>query len=130
VGYLMYRSSDVTLKSHVATLGEIKTVGGRTRTVEQAVNFANVRDATLTYPIASNFIYTWVGNLNPGAISQDGDTRLVLPAVGTGRAIVQYTTAFTEFRLTNIPSSVAVLGEEDERTEFAALIVAIGEVPD
>lgn len=114
VGYLMYRSSGLTIKRHVGSSGSIGPQGSGTRVItDEPLTFSNSDSATLRYPVSTGFSLSWIGNRydadgNIAAISHTlQDQNIVkLSVPGYGLALVTYTAAFDAFRLASVPTSV------------------------
>ena len=103
--YLTYAGPGVSIVQQIATAGGIASVGGGNRQVTETVTWANVRDASVSYPVAGGLSIAWCGR-NPGKAALSGSKTLRLPDAGVGVAKVTYTTAYHAWRLSGVPTSI------------------------
>ena len=105
VYYLTYAGQNVSIAQQIATAGGIASVGGGNRQVTETVTWANVRDASVSYPVSGGLSVAWQGR-NPGKASLSGDKTLRLPSAGVGVAEVTYSTTYQAWRLSGVPTSI------------------------
>lgn len=125
VYFLRYIGSLVTLITQKSNVGTISGAGSGTRQITDLVTLNATRETTLRYPVASGFSASWVGqrydaNGAPKTISYSlvGDVVQFSEPV-YGALEVTYTTAFSAFKLSNVPLDIT-----------QAFIFALGQIPD
>ena len=114
VGYLLYKSSGLIIKRHVASSGSIGPRGSETRLIEdEPLTFSNSDSATLRYPVSNALSLSWIGGRfdadgNSAAISHTllNQNTIKLSEPAYGMALVSYVTAFDVFRLASVPDDV------------------------
>ena len=127
VGFLVYKSDNVTLSAPVASAGSVSM--GRTVNVEQEADltFANNHEARLRVAPQGGFLETkWIGN-NLGSISINGQKATVskssIESQKVGVAKVKYVAQATTGTIT---APVEVNGE----TSFSIVVLIVGTITD
>ena len=105
VGYLLYQSAGVTVTDHVVTAGGYSSQGAGRRAVEEVLQFADAKEASLRYPAAGAVELTWIGRAG-GSPSLRGEQTVVLQETGIGLLRARYQAAFSAFRLSGVPTSI------------------------
>jgi len=113
VGYLMYKSSGLSLIKHVSDVGSIGHAGsGTIQILNERLIYSGSDSATLKYP-TSAIDFNWSGksfDVKGSAktirrnLQNDNQVRLSEPAYGI--AYVNYTASFDVFRLSSVPDNV------------------------
>ncbi len=106
VAYLLYKSDGVSVTEHVVTAGGRAAAGSGSRAVDEVLQFADSKEASLRYPAAGAVSFSWLGR-------SGGDPRLVgqqtvaLGAPGIGLLRAQYHANFDAYRLSGVPTEIA-----------------------
>lgn len=116
VHYLLFNSSNVTLKTHKATNGTIGTPSGGssgTFEVDEILTFDQSQEAILPYPIDSGLtteklgdVFDIDGKKTTTTVSTIGNYALRFGKPVTALLRVKYTTNFTVFKLSGVASDV------------------------
>lgn len=122
-GYLLYFTADVTILTHLASLGLITSLGTRVVNVTEFITFQDTNESSLSKPSIGAPAIIWVGN-NLGATTMNANrTKVIAATKGVAVAQAVYTATAHQFRLNNIPTVVSGL------TEYEVLIFIAGETP-
>lgn len=119
VGFLVYVGEGVSLLDVIPTLGVVGQAGAQSVAIEEFVQFANVKEATLRAPSSSGVNAQWIGR--DGGSFNIVNGVVTTPAETIGMLHCTYTATAMGYRLSNIPAEVGGL------TEFEVLVVVLGE---
>lgn len=110
VGYLIYKTDNVTITEQIVTAGGISSAGAGLITIGGAddplrLNFLDDDEQTVSKPIAGGLKTNWFG-ADGGNVAQASQLRLRTSSKVIGVLDVEYQTQFQGYRLSNVPSSV------------------------
>lgn len=90
---LIFKPNNYIVANSFITAGTLSFVQNSTKNVEDFIEFPNVDDISLRYPLSSGFTYSWIGD-PAGTLSVTGQTKVSLPPrpvdTNTGLLIPQY----------------------------------------
>ena len=116
--FLVYKSSNVTVTDMIVSYGSIDGLGSGTSQEVENLSFAMEREVSPGKPITSGFSSKWLG-ADGGAVTQT-ETKLT----GANKVVavlhVEYTSAFTAYRLTGVPTTL------NGETTFSIVIYIAG----
>ena len=121
--FLIYATSNVNVNTPVVSLGSVQQIAGpQNLDKEEFITFEDTKEASAGFPVLSGFTYTWLGN-DLGAVTVTDQRTIRAATKGVGVLRVNYTTQYTPWLLTNIPTSI------EGETSFPVLIFISGEIP-
>ncbi len=120
-GFLVYKSSNVTYDTPVASTGTIAAAGtGILVEKEDDIQFANTNKGSLSIPAEAITSVTWMGR-SLGSLTMKSPTEVEASAKGVAVARVKYTCRADGWKLTS-PATVA------ELTDFSILVFILGHI--
>ena len=122
-GYLLYYTQDVTILTHLTSLGLVTSLGNRNITITEFITFEDTNESNLSKPATAAPSIVWVGNDLGTITMNDNLTKVTTASSGVAVAQAIYTTVGHQFRLNNVPTTINGL------TEFEVLIYIAGETP-
>lgn len=122
-GFLIYKSSNVTLTSITPSTGSISNEGSFDVEQEETLNFAKDQQASVQRPIKNGVLtsFKWLGT-DLGTPVVNDETTISVPSVGVGVLKITYDSIAIGRRLNGV--AVPLNGE----TEFPVLILIEGQV--
>lgn len=107
-GYIVAKSSNVTVAVHMATYGAPVYQGTRAFRHEEIITFTGEPTSQPEYPILGNFSYSWLG-INPGTLSATETDITLSKSAGVteavGVALISYDTEVELYTITS-PTSL------------------------
>jgi len=126
---LLFKSAGVVIDEMTTSIGTLTpTTSGEPYEVDEFVQFNNTRSSSLSYPNSQpsnpsspgsgSFTYEWYG-VNGGVVT-DTETQINIPLKAVAALRMKYVSAYTAYRLTNVPAEI------NGETEFPVIIYIAG----
>lgn len=107
-GFIVYKSTNVTLSALLASEGSVAALGTAVITKQQEVTFAKQRESSLSFPVIGGLT---IIRKSPGApdLTLVGQTKVTTPVDAVAVYLVEYQTTGYLYRLTGAAGDISVV---------------------
>ena len=109
VGFLVYLSDGVVIKSVEASLGVIAAQGDQVISDSQYLQFAKTKEASINAAATGNVPGVWVGNNGGAVVAANG--KATIPAAIVGMFYATIAATAKGYKLTNVPAAYTGVDE-------------------